>query len=303
MKTKINYLLRAALCLLATLTATHAGGKGPGGGNQSTGSQIAISAPVADRKTGQTSYEIFSINSDGSGAKQLTSHGGHWPMWSSDQKYIAYSRLHPITGEPTIYVLAVKGGAQFPVVQASGTGHDWWPDDSGIVYTGTEAMGYGIWFVSVDPATGAVGTPVLLLEGGGTNPKVSPDGTKIAFGSGKIRVFDLTTQTVTMLAGNSSATPSWSPDGSKLAFMGVVCYGSTDNCYGEIVIANPDGTGWTPVTALHSQSYFPVWSPDGTEIAFSSYVSGARALYKTTIGSGVVTLIYGGAEPGSDWAP
>jgi Tol biopolymer transport system component len=286
----INTLLGAVLSLLVTVGLTH---------SATAQTRIALSAPV---KTGQTTYQIFSVNPDGSVPTQLTRFGGAWPSWSRNQKYIAFYR------SPTIYVMdaakgEIKGGRIFATVQASGSGHDWSPDDTKILFTGPEAAGYGIWLVSVDPATGAVGTPMLLRAGACFAPKFSPDGTKIAFYSGGVvSVLDLTTSAEIAFPW-SSVSPVWSPDGTKIAFAGVVCYGSPLNCYYEIVIADPDGTGWTPVTTLQSLSYFPAWSPDGAQIAFSSDVSGSKSLYKTTIATGAVTLLYKDGQPGADWKP
>jgi len=165
MKTKINPLLGAVLSLLVTCGLTL---------NAIAQTRITFRAPVTDRKN-QTSYQIFSMNPDGSGVTQLTKSGGAWPSWSSNQKYIAFERAG------TIYVMdaakgEIKGGRTFPVVQASGTGHDWSPDDSAIVYTGTAPIGYGLWLVSVNPSTGAVGTPTLIKTGAYFGfPKFSPD--------------------------------------------------------------------------------------------------------------------------------
>jgi len=295
MKTKINRPLGAVLSLLVMFGITHSAAA-------QTTARIAFTAPVTDRKKHVT-YQIFSMNEDGSGVKQLTSGGGYFPSWSSDQKYIAFD----VSG--MIYVMdgakgEFKGGRRFAVVPTSGSGHDWSPDDTAIVYTGPSDIGYGLWLVSVNPATGAVGTPTLLRAGMGFGPKFSPDGTKIAFyGGGVVRVLDLTTG-VEISFPRSSISPSWSPDGTKIAFGGVVCYeGDPPHCHYEIVIADSDLTGWTPVTSLQSNTEFPTWSPDGTQLAFSSQVSGSKAIYKTTIGSGTVSLLNDGAVEGPDWNP
>ena len=292
---KIKTLLGAVLSLLTTFALTHSAA--------AQTARIAFRAPVTDRK-GQTTYQVFAMYPDGSGTTQLTKNGGGWPSWSPDQKYLALQR------GSTIYVIDAvkgefKGGRIFPVVQALTTGHDWSPDGTAILFTGTDAVGNGLWLVSVNPVNGAVGTPTMVRTGTyfGT-PKFSPDGSKIAYASGAyVRVLDLTTQTEITFPGNHSGSPSWSPDGTKIAFGGVVCYGSTTNCHMEVVIANPDGTEWTPVTALQNYSAFPSWSPDGQQLVFYSQVSGSKAMYKTTIGSGTVTLLYNGSQEGLDWTP
>ena len=43
------------------------------------------------------------------------------------------------------------------------------------------------------------------------------------------------------------------------------------------------------MTALQSYSAFPSWSPDSEQLVFYSQVSGSKAMYKTTIGSGTVS--------------
>src|SRR5262245_31284268 len=96
MKTEINRLLGAALPLFVAFSLTHSA-------SGQAAARIALSVPVTDRK-GQTTYQIFAMNSDGTSGTQPTKNGGQWPRWSSEQKYIAFSR-----GE-AIYVMdAAKG--------------------------------------------------------------------------------------------------------------------------------------------------------------------------------------------------
>ena len=295
MKTTINHLLGAALPLLVTFSISQSA-------SAQTTARIAFRAPVTDRK-GQTTYQIFAMNSDKTGATQLTRSGGAWPSWSSNQKYIAFQRAG------TIYVMDAakgesKGGRTFPVVQASGSGHDWAPDDTAILYTGTEAIGYGLWLVSVNPATGAVGTPILLRQGPCWDPNFSPDGTKIAYSSGGRRARSRPGHT-----GGKHASPK--QQRSELESrrdQDRFRWGRVLRRHGELPPRKSSSRiqtapAWTPVTALQDYSSFPAWSPDGTELVFYSQVSGSKAMYKTTIGSGTMTLLYNGAELGADWVP
>ncbi|NIP95252.1 MAG: hypothetical protein GWO24_18120 [Akkermansiaceae bacterium] len=324
MKATLTTLLGAAVVLLGSLTTIHAGGKGSGGGgggggkgggggddggglgDDTTTPRIAIQAPVVTNpRSGKTSLEVVALEPDGSTATQLTDNAASasWPAWSKSYEYLSYC------SGGWIYVQEVKTGNRFAVTPAKTGGHDWWSDDGGFVYTGTEAMGYGIWFVSVDPATGAVGEPVLLREGQCLEPQVSPDGTQIAYWcvGGQIMVLDWQAGVETEFAGNPGYSPKWNADGSKILFSGTVCYLEEDGsivCHREIVISDPDGTNRVPVTALRDRAYYPMFSPDGTEVAFHSSVSGSWALYMTTIGSGSMTLLHENAEPwGGDWAP
>lgn len=290
----IKTLLGAVLSLLVTFALTH---------SAAAQTRIVFWGPVTvkTKQSTSTTYQILSMNGDGSGVTQLTHAGGAFPSWSRGQGYIAFQR-----GD-LIYVMEakgeIKGGRTFAVVQASGTGHDWSPDNTMILFTGTDAVGNGLWTVQVNAATGAVGTPTLIKTGQCYAPKISPDGTKIAYYRlGIVRVLDLTTGAEISFGSGSGGGPSWSPDGTKIAYGGAVCYGSTSNCYSEIVIANPDGTGWTPVTTLQSYCDFPTWSPDSKELAFRRKVSGLNSIYKTTIGTDTVTLLYSGGVT-ADWAP
>jgi Tol biopolymer transport system component len=292
MKTKIN-LLGAVVSLLAIL------GPARSAAAATTLPRIVFAGAVTDRKTQRTTYPILSINGDGSGVAQLTKRSGGFPCWNHDQKFVAYS--YSSTAENTIYVLEIKTGREFAAVQAAPTGHDWSRDDTKLLYTGIDAIGNGLWIAGINLTAGTVGTPTLIWPGPCFDPKFSPDGTKIAYYTGgQTRVLDLSTQTEITIPG-SDISANWSPDGTKIVFSGTVCYGSVWNCYPEIIIANADGTDRTPITRLQSQSYFPTWSQDGTQIAFCSNVTGSKALWKITIASGTVTLLYDKAFPGIDW--
>jgi hypothetical protein len=102
-------------------------------------------------------------------------------------------------------------------------------------------------------------------------PAWSPDGSKIAFGSGVLtwEVFVMNADGTgrTNLSNNAAAIdsgPVWSPDGSKIAF------NSDRDGNFSIYVKNADGTGQTRFTNNGAENYVGSWSPDGSKIAFAS---------------------------------
>jgi Tol biopolymer transport system component len=305
----IKTLAAAALPALLAFGAIHS----------ATAQLIVFDAPVTVtvRKTSTTYAQIFSMNADGGGVVQLTSASASasCPRWSPGQKYIAFNR------NGTLYVMKANGGGTFAV--APGGGCDWSPYGTNLVYEGT-APGDNLYIVSVNAATGRVGTPVLFRSGEYSNPSWSPDGTRIAFwGSDDgnepflihVREAAATSSEPDLLTfgisdpaaapGFSNMTPQWSPDGSLIAFSGPVTTVTTTstNTANEIFTANAaDGTDITQQTFLESFTASPTWSPDGTTIAFRSDVSGTPSVYKMVLGSNVTTRLYSPAAT-PDWNP
>src|ERR1019366_1622786 len=150
--------------------------------------RIAFSAPASVQTSVKpakyaTYHQIFSMNPDGSGVVQLTSAAASWggPKWSPDQQYIAFVRTN------YLMVMRADGSGSFKVVPASIAGWvDWSPDGTKLIYTNPLKSSDGtyhddLYVVSVDPATGAVGTPALFAPGPSYDPNWSNDGTKVAF--------------------------------------------------------------------------------------------------------------------------
>ena len=284
MKTKLKTLLGAGLALLVPFGLTPHAAAAP-----APEPPILFVAPVKNIS------QIHSISVDGTKLTQLTKRTAHayFPSRSPDYRYTAFYR------GGMIWVMEAKpepSARVFAVCPSSSSGHDWSPDGLSIFFCGSSVIGPGLWRVSVNPATGKVGTPQLVRAGDCWAPSCSPDGTKIAFTvAGGVRVLDLASGAEISFGCWSSGYPTWNASGDKIAFAGVVSYDITGAGYYEICLANPDLSGVTPVTSLKSFSRFPTWSPDGTRLVFQSNFSGSDSLYMTEIGSGIVTLFRAGA--------
>ena len=291
--------------------------------------RIVFAAPeTVTTKSGHKSItatynQIFSMNPDGSGVVQLTSAAANseGPKWSPGQQYIAFVRTN------YLMVMRADGTGSFKVVLASGAGWvDWSPDGTKLIYTNPLKSSDGkyhddLYVVTVNPATGAVGTPTFFAPGPSYDPNCSEDGTKVAFdrypasggGDSSIIVRDVATGAeynfsalvaLTAAPNNWFWGPRWSPDGTMLAFEGdervttTTKKGTTTTETPiEVFIANADGSVLFQVTSTSNGSVQPAWSPDGSSLAFLNN----SGIYTTVLGSGVFTFLHAGGLP--DWNP
>jgi len=174
---------------------------------------------------------------------------------------------------------------------------------SEIVFSGKSGKAKEIFVADYD---GGTVTQVTHHGSISIKPKISPDGTKIAYLSYKDRypflyIYDrLTGKSVPLSrrVGLNHA-PAWAPDGKQLA----LCLSKDGNT--EIYLKNADGTGERRLTRDRGSDTSPVFSPDGRQIAFVSDRAGRAHIYVMNAdGSNVRRLSYqGGSSYDPAWSP
>lgn len=134
-----------------------------------------------------------------------------------------------------------------------------------------------------------------------SDPRVSPDGTKVAFvssvgGNMDIYVLDLNISAIVRItdAEEKDTAPSWSPDGTRIV------YESFRDGNFEIYMTNADGSNTIRLTDDPAGDSNPVWSPVANEILFTTNRFGNADLMLLTPSGQVSTLT---TSPVPDSAP
>lgn len=189
------------------------------------------------------SYEIYTMNTDGSNQCRLTNTNGidnGSPSWSPDGTKIAFdSNVNPRRSINDVPQYSEKFCAIY-VMDADGKNQK--------------------------KLTGEISDDCR-------EPSWSPDGTKIAFAVGvyentQIYSMDIDGKNIKRLTENhaSDISPAWSPDGTKIAFISNRDYDRKS----ELYIMDADGKNQRRLTKDGNYDDFPRWSPDGTKIVYQS---------------------------------
>jgi Tol biopolymer transport system component len=235
------------------------------------------------RNLSETDWEIFEINSDGSGERLMTK-GGHTansPAWSPDGKKLAYASVRD--GDNEIYIMNVDGSGQLQLTNNDinyDSNPTWFPDGNRLAFSSKCTFSNYSCIYSMD----SNGRNVFQLTQDDKNyePNTSPDGKTLAYKSlDGLVLLNLQTGEITHLVNGSNVySPSWSPDGTQIAY---ISRNSQNGQNSDIFLVKVnDGV----VTQITSNDYYvgdPSWSPDGKMLVYytDQFGSGEICIMKT----------------------
>jgi TolB protein len=225
-------------------------GVGLGGGSPSIsgdGTKIAFTKDLSGSNPDDPpAREIFVVNSDGSGLKQLTYKSGgdqmvssRSPSISNDGSKIAFFHVDFNTWNRGIFVINSEGTEEKQVTEDFTTDFSMCGDGSKIAFLYGDDLDFQYFVINSD------GTGLTQLTHNSNNYENINNNL------------------------NPPSAPSISDDGSKVAFEGYV---GKDR---EIFVINSDGTGLKQLTDNDEDNWCPSISGDGSKIAFqrSEYIN------------------------------
>ena len=250
--------------------------------------------------------DIYTINADGSGLKNLTNgQGGRWPRWSPDGTRLAFS------GSCGVYVMDADGSNRRQISGQRPDFIDWSPQGDLVAFASqlTDVNEReGIHFIYIIDVNGA---SEERTAGAATTPNFtwSPDGSQIAYSARTPHsvlpslgiVSTDGSQQINLFLGDEISIdwPSWSPDGTLIVYEG----------FHGVYVIGADGSDRTRVTTREVETDFffkPMWSPDGSRIAYQGllelYTSNPDGSAKAALIEVSGDLIFGGARQRMVWS-
>jgi TolB protein len=221
------------------------------------------------------------------------------PAYSPDGSLIAYDA--ELEGNREIYVMGANGAhpvrlTNHPAIDRSPA---WSPTGAKIVFMSDRDSrpAFDLYMMNTD------GSGVERLTSSGNNwaPQFSPDGSRVAFHSGRdVYVLELATRQLHRLTneqqGGDGLYPTWSWDGTRIAFM------TARNGAMQIFVMHADGSDQKPLVRLPTGSAIhPRWSPKDDRILFvhvpeetpptDRRTTGERSIYVVDVVSERVTRL------------
>jgi len=277
---------------LVVCTAASLGLAGPATAADVFNGRIAFSSVRSDPQA--KSFDIFSVNPDGSGVRRLTTNpdGDRQPDWSPSGRAIAYTIDKPDSAVNFEVARMTAGGTRHRRLTTTEAGQAssqpaWLPDSSGILLrrSGPTSRIGSIWQMGPlgESPHRRFSPPAPPLY-----PSLAPDMRRVVFasilspigdrdrgifsqnadGSAHTTLFDV--------AGAYDSAPAWSPDGRRVAFeSNADVAGANPEGDMEIWVMAADGSAPVQLTRNAAHDEGPAWSPDGRLLAYTSGASNA----------------------------
>ena len=206
-----------------------------------TGKQIAFYGKYDKRKT----WSIHIADIDGTNMRRVTNQKNVWdygPAYSPDGKTIAFGRSFEDTNgdwKQQIWLMNADGTDQRQIEGLEGGAPEFMPDGRLLYFSkGTATQ------ISIANIDGSNAIQLTNDDTNNYNPKISPDGSQIAYlsnrdGNQEVYVMSIDGTNQTRLTKNliRDGDPAWSTDGSKIFFTSQNVFGNYD-----VYKVNTDGS-------------------------------------------------------------
>lgn len=238
---------------------------------------------------GDTSFDLYRMNPDGSGQVAITSNPGmDWSPRSIGDGIIQFNSM--VDGQFGIYIVQLDGSNRRRLETRGLEEYILSPTGDRILFT-MDFDGDSEIFVARPDGTGRHNITSNPAYDG--RPTWSPDGTRVVFVSdrdGNNEIYTVASDGLGLrrltFTESREKYSDWSPDGEKIVFTS-----ERDGGPEEIYVMNADGSNQVRLTHNDFYDGEVAWSPDGSLIAFHSERGGEHEIWTVTPDGGTETRL------------